>query len=290
MRMSTLASWIDSDAVASMARELCPGDDGECVEYRAVESGVWGGGRGLRQQKVAVADYPGEEEVSRARLKLENIRAQARHSGLIDHAVEVVEAEVPGRITPLVDRDEDEEDVPPVGAEESAGGNPEPPRVDCGEGPFQECEQEVGSAPATVREPERVAEPANVEAEAPPYVIPQGTLGVRMGAFATWVAEVTGAEDVFVIDAQGYPLVERGGDSDLMAAALLLGDASRRASGQVEGGDGVVRMEVGDGMVLSVMACESQYGVLCVCVHGKHPVARKNAPKLSAALRVTLGV
>ena len=278
MRMSTLASWIDSEAVASMARELCQGDDEGTCE---IESGVWDGGRGMRRQKVAVAGYPREEEVSQARLKLETIRAQARHSGLIDHAVKVVNEEEPGRMVRMGD---DEEPV-------EGGGKAEPPATmgeaiaenESGDGPFQEKRRVV--AQPVERKP---VTGASTEAEA--YVIPSGTLGVRMASFADWVSQVTGGADVFVIDGQGYPLVERGGDSDLMAAALLLGDASRRASGQVDAGDGVVRMEVGEENVLSVMACESQYGTLCVCVHGPSPVRREVAAKLSSALRVTLGV
>ncbi|MDG2122767.1 MAG: hypothetical protein P8J87_03655 [Verrucomicrobiales bacterium] len=286
MRTSTLASWIDSAAVASMAEELCPRDEGmHGAVGAAVESGVWVGGRGLRHEKVAVASYPSEEEVSRARLRLEAIRAQARHSGLIDHTLEAVKAEVPGRITPVVDEVDGKTDAAEAGAGEAgAEGDPVGVPAAAGEGPFQEMRREA--APATEVAPGGDAGGAE---EAADYVIPQGTLGVRMGSFAVWVAEVTGGADVFVIDGQGYPLVERGGDADLMAAALLLGDASRRASGQVDGGDGVVRMEVGAGMVLSVMACESQYGTLCVCVHGASPVHRELAAKVSAALRVTLG-
>ena len=215
MRTSTLASWIDSAAVASMAEELCPRDEGmHGAVGAAVESGVWVGGRGLRHEKVAVASYPSEEEVSRARLRLEAIRAQARHSGLIDHTLEAVKAEVPGRITPVVDEVDGKTDAAEAGAGEAgAEGDPVGVPAAAGEGPFQEMRREA--APATEVAPGGDAGGAE---EAADYVIPQGTLGVRMGSFAVWVAEVTGGADVFVIDGQGYPLVERGGDADLFAA------------------------------------------------------------------------
>lgn len=132
-----------------------------------------------------------------------------------------------------------------------------------------------------------------VDLEAPEaFEPPEAALGTRLAAFARWAADVTGGADVFVIDAQGYPLVERGGDPDLLAAALLLGDASQRALHRFDTRAGhrepFLQVQLGDGFTLSVLVHESRYGTVCLGIHGRGKVSASAASALVHALAATL--
>jgi hypothetical protein len=124
-------------------------------------------------------------------------------------------------------------------------------------------------------------------------------MGVRLSAFVKWASELCGGADIFVIDAQGYPLAERGGDPDLMAAALLLGDASQRAAGHVGAGGrnrrggvekagAALRMELGSGNVLSVLTADTIYGALCIGIHHPDAVSSDLVPFLVEGLFAAL--
>ncbi|HUE95951.1 MAG TPA: hypothetical protein VMN39_04800 [Longimicrobiaceae bacterium] len=332
--MSSLGSWIDLEGLAKVLRELCPDredfptsaprefEDLAPLPHQPVKEPhpvpepetprhLVVVGRGLRESKAVVAGYPADEEVERVRTKLERIKAQARKSGLIQRPGDrAAAAPVPPPPESRTDSrsgsgasdsttDHVAEGALPD-AHHHAGGSEGGGATD-GDvgGPFS-----VGAAPqriATQDAGNGSAAFGSAEGDSPAAFRPsEGTMGVRLNAFAHWAAGQAGGADVFVIDAQGYPLVERGGDPDLLGAALLLCDASLRASGQIERGAGAsevvegavrngVEMHLGSGQVLTVLPLETVYGMLCLGIHGPSPISRTLAPMLCEGLLSALG-
>jgi len=128
------------------------------------------------------------------------------------------------------------------------------------------------------------------------FTLPTGSLSKRLSEYLGWARDIVGGAGIFVIDAQGYPLVEKGeGKPGLLAAAMLLSEASRRAvlelGGEVSsaGCAPALQMGIGSGKTLSIVACESQYGRLCLGVHGEGAVTPEELDKLQSALAATLG-
>ena len=121
--------------------------------------------------------------------------------------------------------------------------------------------------------------------------IPDGPLSVRLGAFAAWASRCAGGATVFVIDSQGYPLNENETNPDLLAAALLLADASQRAAGHVANAgsaSGLLQMEVGTNEMLTVLPVETQYGTLCLGLQHRVVIGKILAERLRDGLLGTL--
>ena len=101
-----------------------------------------------------------------------------------------------------------------------------------------------------------------VGGEGPVFVVPLGSLPVRVRALADWINEVFLPESLFVADDQGQSLVEFGGGAQLLAAASVLAEAAAKARRHLPGeaGASMVQLALGGGQVLSLVSVATVMG------------------------------
>ena len=104
--------------------------------------------------------------------------------------------------------------------------------------------------------------PVVVGGERPVFVVPLGSLPVRVRALADWINEVFLPESLFVADEQGQSLVEFGGGAQLLAAASVLAEAAAKARRHLPGeaGASMVHLALGGGQVLSLVSVATVMG------------------------------
>jgi hypothetical protein len=104
--------------------------------------------------------------------------------------------------------------------------------------------------------------PVVVGGERPVFVVPLGSLPVRVRALADWFNEVFLPESLFVADDQGQSLVEFGGGAQLLAAASVLAEAAAKARRHLPGeaGASMVQLALGGGHVLSLVSVATVMG------------------------------
>jgi len=108
-----------------------------------------------------------------------------------------------------------------------------------------------------------------------PFLVPLGSLPVRVRALADWLHESFGPEALFVVDDRGQPLVEFRGGADLLAAATVLAEAAVKARRHLPGGveGALVHLTLGAGQVLSLVSVKTVLGPWQVGLTTAFPVS-----------------
>ena len=142
--------------------------------------------------------------------------------------------------------------------------------------------REAAGSSASPRKP--VAEPAITT-----FADPGGALAARLEAFAKWAGTCIGEAQIFLVDSQGDPLVERGGGEDMQAAAILLADTCRRVANQIGAAPGeTLRLDLQDGRSLSVLPVPTPEGLIVMGVCGKDPITESQAEALRDGVLATV--
>ena len=125
--------------------------------------------------------------------------------------------------------------------------------------------------------------------ERPVFVVPLGSLPVRVRALADWINEVFLPESLFVADEQGQSLVEFGGGAQLLAAASVLAEAAAKARRHLPGeaGASMVHLALGGGQVLSLVSVATVMGGWHVGLTTVSPLTEADALAMADHLQAT---
>ena len=131
--------------------------------------------------------------------------------------------------------------------------------------------------------------PVVVGGERPVFVVPLGSLPVRVRALADWINEVFLPESLVVADEQGQSLVEFGGGAQLLAAASVLAEAAAKARRHLPGeaGASMVHLALGGGQVLSLVSVATVMGGWHVGLTTVSPLTEADALAMADHLQVT---
>lgn len=125
--------------------------------------------------------------------------------------------------------------------------------------------------------------------ERPVFVVPLGSLPVRVRALADWINEVFLPESLFVADDQGQSLVEFGGGAQLLAAASVLAEAAAKARRHLPGeaGASMVHLALGGGQVLSLVSVATVMGGWHAGLTTSSPLTEADALAMADHLQAT---
>ena len=131
--------------------------------------------------------------------------------------------------------------------------------------------------------------PVVVGGERPVFVVPLGSLPVRVRALADWINEVFLPESLFVADDQGQSLVEFGGGAQLLAAASVLAEAAAKARRHLPGeaGASMVHLALGGGQVLSLVSVATVMGGWHAGLTTSSPLTEADALAMADHLQAT---
>lgn len=123
----------------------------------------------------------------------------------------------------------------------------------------------------------------------PFFVPPFGPLATRIRAFIDWLKRQVQAESLFIVDAQGCPVSDAEPEADILASALLLSDAARRAARHVPStGEGALHVDLPEGKKLCVIHTETTYGHFCLGLVSLDSMSPSTADRLRRALQRTV--
>ncbi len=126
---------------------------------------------------------------------------------------------------------------------------------------------------------------SEVEVGVEPFVVSDAPLSERLESFGEWAEKCVGGAHLFVVDAQGDPLVVRGGGEDVRAAAILLAEACRRVALQIGASPGeTLRLDLENGLVLSILPIPTLDGLMVMGVRGSRAVSIEQAEALRAGI------
>jgi hypothetical protein len=277
--MNTLSSWIDAADFAETARQLLPaGMLGK--EFAALESGLGPGiplGAGdfthapaAPEPPAAVAADISDAEKQRLRNLLEEAKRKAAHSGLLRPAAPVAPPAQPPPSAP-------EMQTPPSASPAAGGSGPLAPAA--------AANVSAAAAPADAADQDAVLSRRGI----PYFTPPLGPLGTRLRAFSDWLQRHVPVMEFFIVDGQGCPVSDHEPAPSLLAAALLLSDAARRAGRHVSPvAEGALHLDLEAGRKLCVIHTETSYGHFCLGMVCAEPLPAKSAERLRGALRRTL--
>jgi hypothetical protein len=145
-----------------------------------------------------------------------------------------------------------------------------------------------GAAPVTPSKP--IEQEAILTRRSLPFFVPPiGPLATRVRAFMDWLKRQVQAEKMFLLDAQGCPLSDAEPDAELLASALVLSEAARRAARHLPTtGEGAVQIDLPQQKKLCVISAETTYGNFCLGLITSEQLAPANADRLRRALQRTV--
>ncbi len=148
--------------------------------------------------------------------------------------------------------------------------------------------REKGAAPPPSAAP--VDQDAVLSRRGIPYFMPPvGPLGTRIRAFSDWLKRQITAHSFFITDAQGCSVTDTEPAPDILAAALLLSEASRRAARHVPSAvEGALHLDLENGRKLCVIHAETSYGHFCLGLVCADPLPPVTADRLRRALKRTI--
>ncbi|MDB6132728.1 MAG: hypothetical protein JWM59_971 [Verrucomicrobiales bacterium] len=306
--MNTLASWIDADAVSGMARDMAP--------PAADASAVWTVPGGETPVTRLVAEdfrlpehfsqdpFPAPDmdlppgERNRVRNFLEGIRLKAEHSGLIPRVPEAAETEpqaflpvpeggqsaslpqgqAPFRLTPLPF-------VPPL--ENPLAAALEAPRETLGtllHLPPLPSSAGPGAAAGAVSPPAQAS-----RRPLPHFEVPLGPLATRIRALTDWIRRQIETNDIFILDTQGCPVGDREAVPRIVASAVVLAEAARRAAAYLpDASTSALYLDLEDGRRLGIIGTPTSHGNFTLGLVLPDTLTPRDADRLRRALKRTV--
>ena len=254
MRCSLLGSWIDLNAAASAARDLCPPEFLPASPDDLLPAGP-------------MPLSPGD-------LNLADDYQVDRFPSATTPAAPA--AAIHSRLTEIRERAERAGLLAAVAGESGAAGLP------------------ATAAPAATTPPPRDPTPESaggLTAAVPRFVPPLGPLNFRIHAFAHWLRQAFCARTVFVTDAQGRPLVEFEALPGVVAGAIVMADAAIKARRHfVSPNDSAVpvHVDLGPGATLTLITTEIRGALFHTGLVLREPLEAESARSVARALRRTI--
>lgn len=275
--MNTLGSWIDQEAFIGLARDIAP--DAPAPPRHSLAEAVAPVTRLQADdfrlpEHFASAPFPDAPaampapEREKVRSFLDTIRHKAEQSGLI------------GRFR----SGESARDLPlakPAPASPAQPASPPPP-----------APSPLAWAPAA---PLRPAPPPSSPSAPPPrrhvphFEVPLGPLATRLRALTDWIRRQIDAADIFIIDAQGCPVSDREAAGEIVAGAILLAEAARRAAPHLpSAAEGAIYLDLQDERRLCVIDTATRHGTFTLGLIVPDALVPRAADRLRRALRRTV--
>ncbi len=290
--MNSLGSWIDQEAFVGLARDVAP--------PAADETRPWFADQAAPVTRLAAEDFhlpdhfasaPFPEapaampapEREKVRNFLDSIRHKAELSGLIGRS--------------------------PAGDPAAAQPDPAPSRPRPSAGTFHGGSaggsvgvsaggSVGGSAPSPLAWAPAVASArsAPLPGAAPPprrhvphFEVPLGPLATRLRALTDWIRRQIDAADIFFIDAQGCPVSDREAAGEIVAGAVLLAEAARRAAPHLpSAAEGAIYLDLQDERRLCVIDTATRHGTFTLGLIVPDALVPRAADRLRRALRRTV--
>ncbi len=123
----------------------------------------------------------------------------------------------------------------------------------------------------------------------PYFVPPMGPLATRIRALMDWLKKQVAAESMFIVDAQGCPVTDAEPSPEILAGAVVLMEAARRAARHVPtAAEGALHIDLPDARKLCVIHTETSYGHFCLGLVTTEVLNSSSADRLRRALQRTV--
>ena len=196
--------------------------------------------KALRMEDFHIApplpEMPPQEKV-KVRSLLEEVKRRAKHSGLLGGKPAAAPQSISSALPPLP-----VPDAPAVSPPETA-------------------------TPASVPESVPAADQESILSRRglPFFVPPVGPLATRVRALMDWLKRQVTADSMFIVDAQGCPVTDAEPSPEILASAVVLSEAARRAARHVPtAGEGALHIDLPSAQKLCVIHTETSYGHFCL--------------------------
>jgi hypothetical protein len=143
--------------------------------------------------------------------------------------------------------------------------------------------------PVPVADPELPAIPPR--RHVPHFEVPLGPLTTRLRALTDWIRRQIDSADIFIIDAQGCPVSDQEASGKIVAGAVLLAEAARRAAPHLpSAAEGAIYLDLQDERRLCVIDTATRHGIFTLGLIVPDALAPRAADRLRRALRRTVEV
>jgi hypothetical protein len=251
--MNSLGSWIDQQQMVSAAEDLA-GPASLADEFALLLTGpAPSAAKPLRIEDFQIGpplpEMPPQEKM-KVRHLLEGVKRRAQNSGLLG-GKSAVATNNPGP------------GLPPLPTTAPLTVNPVVPVVD---------QESILSRRGL-----------------PFFVPPVGPLATRIRALMDWLKRQVTADAIFIIDAQGCPVSDTEPSPEILASAVVLSEAARRAARHVPtAGEGALHIDLPQTQKLCVIYTETSYGYFCLGLVLAEALNTSTADRLRRALQRTV--
>lgn len=129
----------------------------------------------------------------------------------------------------------------------------------------------------------------DIPTPATPFTPPLGTLATRVRALADWIRRQTSTHELFIADSQGNPVTDRPASPELVTAALIVSDSSRRALQHLpQASDAAIHIDLPDDRSLCIISAQTSLGSFCLGLVTSTPLAARTAQRFRLALRTAV--
>ncbi len=129
----------------------------------------------------------------------------------------------------------------------------------------------------------------DIPTPATPFTPPLGTLATRVRALADWIRRQTSTHELFIADSQGNPVTDRPASPELVTAALIVSDSSRRALQHLpQAGDAAIHIDLPDDRSLCIITAQTSLGSFCLGLVTSTALAARTAQRFRLALRTAV--
>ena len=253
--MNTLGSWIDQEALAGMARDIAPA---------ASDAAPWFVDAATPVTRLMADDFRLPEHFASAPFPGPPASMAAPEREKVRHFLDNIrhKAEQSGLI-------------PKPGA-----GEPPAHVVSASDLP-------PWGTPVPMPAPELSAIPPR--RHVPHFEVPLGPLTTRLRALTDWIRRQIDSADIFIIDAQGCPVSDREASGEIVAGAVLLAEAARRAAPHLpSAAEGAIYLDLQDERRLCVIDTATRHGIFTLGLIVPDALAPRAADRLRRALRRTV--
>jgi hypothetical protein len=271
--MNSLGSWIDHQQMVIAAQDLAaPASLAD--EFALLLTGPsQAPPKALRVEDFRIGpplpDMPPQEKM-KVRHLLEGVKRRAQNSGLLGGSAPSTNAPQPQPADPPM--------LPLSAVLPSLPPLPPLPVV-------ASAKPAVAPAAAPAEDQEGILSRRGL----PFFVPPVGPLATRIRALMDWLKRQVTADSMFIIDAQGCPVSDAEPSPEILASAVVLSEAARRAARHVPtAGEGALHIDLPNSKKLCVIHTETSYGYFCLGLVLAEALNTSTADRLRRALQRTV--
>lgn len=123
----------------------------------------------------------------------------------------------------------------------------------------------------------------------PYFTPPLGPMGTRIRALMDYLQKHVPADAIFILDSHGCPVSDNEPSPQLMATAISMSEAARRAALHMPTtADGILHMDLAQEGKLCVIHTETKYGQFCLGVVSPEVLSATTGDRLRRALKRTV--